>query len=135
MINQKKSKIFLWIGILLGITSSILYFIFRLRDNKKDLGSAFISKYINIHQDNTPEEKIKQENKVILSKEIRKDNLKTINGIGPAIELLLNKNGIFTFDDLRAMGIEDLKKILLTKNFRLADPSTWVEQAIQLSKK
>ena len=135
MINQKNSKIFLWIGILFGITSSFLYIIFLLRDDKKDIGSAFISKYINIPQDNKPEETIKQENKVIKSKKIRKDNLKTINGIGPAIELLLNENGIFSFDDLIAMRIEDLKKILLTKNFRLADPSTWIEQAIQLSKK
>jgi hypothetical protein len=134
MNNQKNSNIFLWVGILLGITSTLLYVIFHLRDSKKDIGSAFVSKYINIPQENQPAEIIQELIKAPRPKIIKKDNLKTIVGIGPAIENLLNENGIFTFNDLSKKTVEDLKKILLMKNFRLANPGSWVEQANNLSK-
>ena len=134
MNNQKNSKIFLWVGILLGIASSILYIIFNLRDSKKDIGSAFVSKYIHIPQEDKPAEMVQELKKAQRPNIKKKDNLKTIIGIGPAIENLLNEYGIFTFKELGKKTVEDLKEILLKKNFRLADPSTWAEQADNLSK-
>lgn len=58
------------------------------------------------------------------------DDLKIIEGIGPAIERLLFANGIHTFRDLADAPIERLVGILIqAKLNRLADPGTWAEQA------
>ncbi len=60
------------------------------------------------------------------------DDLKRIEGIGPKISSLLQAAGITTFAQLAATGGERLRQILEAENpnlLRLADPSTWPEQA------
>src|SRR5688572_31675578 len=42
----------------------------------------------------------------------RKDNLKVIKGIGPAIEKKLNNAGIQTFDALSQLSVKELENIL-----------------------
>jgi predicted flap endonuclease-1-like 5' DNA nuclease len=131
MKQNRKSYLILWIGLFLGVVSSFLYFLFKLRENKKDLSTAFVNKYINISEEEKPKVEIQQS---IPTKKIdtyKKDNLTTIKGIGPAIEKLLNENDINTFKDLTLAKTDDLKKILNKKNLRLADPTTWPEQAKQ----
>lgn len=129
---MKKIKffpLFLWIGIFLGIVSSFLYFLFKLRQNKKDLSTAFVNKYINISQDQISEQLRDKEIPQKTTDGTKKDNLTLIKGIGPAIERLLNENKITTFKDLSSVSVENLKQILETRKFRLADPSNWPEQA------
>ena len=58
------------------------------------------------------------------------DDLELIEGIGPKIASVLTAAGIVTFADLAAAEIGQLTEILQQEpNLRLADPSTWSEQA------
>jgi len=134
MNDQKDSKLFLWLGIIIGVSSTIFLILYQLTKNNKYSISSRIDKYINISYDqkSTGEEEIST---VQIRSAIVKDNLKEIKGIGPAIESLLNENGILTFSDLGASRIDDLKIILDKKNLRLADPETWPNQAQQAAKK
>ena len=59
----------------------------------------------------------------------RPDDLKRIEGIGPKIASLLQDAGITTFAQLAATGVEQLREILAAANLRIADPTTWPEQA------
>ncbi len=59
----------------------------------------------------------------------KQEDLIIIEGIGPKINSVLHAAGINTFADLAAAEVEALKKILLDANLRLADPTTWPQQA------
>ncbi len=67
-------------------------------------------------------------------KVIEPDNLKKIEGIGPKIASVLNEAGIMTFQQLADTDVETLRSILDAPRFRLADPSTWPEQAALAAK-
>jgi hypothetical protein len=60
-----------------------------------------------------------------------KDDLKVIEGIGPAIEKLLNDAGIHTFAHLASAPESKLTKILegAGKKFAMHSTETWGEQA------
>jgi hypothetical protein len=62
------------------------------------------------------------------------DDLKRIEGIGPAIEKILNSNNIKSYNDLANAKVDDLKNILANAGsfFQNHNPSTWGEQAILL---
>ena len=64
---------------------------------------------------------------------IAKDNLKTINGIGPKMESLLNEAGITTFVQLANASQESLAAILEAAGprYNLFDTSTWNAQALE----
>ena len=57
------------------------------------------------------------------------DDLKLIEGIGPKISGLLKDAGIVTFGQLAETYVERLQEILDAAEIRIADPSTWPEQA------
>jgi predicted flap endonuclease-1-like 5' DNA nuclease len=58
------------------------------------------------------------------------DDLKIIEGIGPAISGILRESGITTFRALANAPLDQLDAILVqAKLRRLADPETWPEQA------
>jgi len=57
------------------------------------------------------------------------DDLKRIEGIGPKIASLLHDAGITTFARLAAADVARLREILDAVNLRIADPTTWPEQA------
>lgn len=133
MNNQKNSKLFLWLGILIGVSSAMFLILYQLSNKNKKSISTFVDRYIKISSGDKSTELVKVENEQIQS-EIVKDNLKEIKGIGPAIETLLNNHNIFTFSDLGSTSVEDLEVILDKKNLRLADPQTWPVQAQQAAK-
>jgi len=60
---------------------------------------------------------------------VKADDLKIIEGIGPKIASLLNEAGIMTFQQLADSDVEALRAILNAPRFRLADPTTWPQQA------
>lgn len=62
---------------------------------------------------------------------ITKDDLKTINGIGPKVETLLNQAGVTTFHRLAATPIKDLKAIIENAGpiFKSMDPTLWKKEA------
>jgi predicted flap endonuclease-1-like 5' DNA nuclease len=69
------------------------------------------------------------------SSPIYPDDLTRIEGIGPKISELLNKNGISRYDQLAATDVETLKDLLNKggPRFGLSDPSSWPEQASYLA--
>lgn len=62
------------------------------------------------------------------------DDLKVIEGVGPAIEKLLQANGIYTYAQVVEKSAEDIKAILSEagSKFAIHDPATWGEQAALL---
>ncbi len=67
----------------------------------------------------------------VAAEPVTPDDLILIEGIGPKINGLLNKAGIFTFAQLAATAVAHLQSILdaAGPRYRLADPKTWPEQA------
>jgi predicted flap endonuclease-1-like 5' DNA nuclease len=61
----------------------------------------------------------------------RPDDLEVVEGIGPKIAALLVAEGIQTFEALSKMAPAQIQPILdkAGPNYKLADPSTWPEQA------
>lgn len=59
------------------------------------------------------------------------DDLKIIQGIGPKIEEILNREGIHTFEQLTETSLLRIAGILKKAGprFQLQDPSSWPEQA------
>lgn len=66
---------------------------------------------------------------------IKKDNLKRISGVGPKLEGILNKNGVFTFAQIAAFTIEDIEELdEQLENFRgRIERDDWVSQAQELA--
>ena len=66
-----------------------------------------------------------------LLKKWKQDDLKAIEGIGPKNEKLLYDANIKTWKALASASVSGLTKILEEggNKFKLADPSTWSEQA------
>jgi predicted flap endonuclease-1-like 5' DNA nuclease len=67
----------------------------------------------------------------IAEKSTKKDDLKVVEGIGPKIEGLCNKAGIYSFAHLADASAETLKGILSEagSRFQMHDPTTWPAQA------
>ncbi len=64
-------------------------------------------------------------------KPARPDDLQKVEGVGPKIASILIENGIMDLEDLAKSSVDTLKKILEAAGpkYKLADPSTWPEQA------
>ena len=58
-----------------------------------------------------------------------RDDLRRVEGIGPKIAGLLNQAGIHSFSALAGTGTDRLAEILQQGGIRLADPTTWPQQA------
>lgn len=68
-------------------------------------------------------------------KEAKGDDLKKISGIGPAFEKRLNAQGLFTYADIAALTIEDIRRIEDSDNITSDEEWTaWIEQAKELMK-
>ena len=64
-------------------------------------------------------------------KAFKQDDLKAIEGIGPATDKLLRENGITTWREMANTSAESIKAILSAagSRFALGDPTTWPKQA------
>jgi predicted flap endonuclease-1-like 5' DNA nuclease len=64
-------------------------------------------------------------------KKWKQDDLKIVEGIGPKISDLLNKDGINTWEDLSNASVDRLKGILdaAGPSFQIHDPGSWPRQA------
>lgn len=64
-------------------------------------------------------------------RKVTKDDLKKIEGIGPAIQSLFRKNNIDTFEKLGNSTVAQLQKILKEggERFTIHNPKTWPRQA------
>lgn len=59
----------------------------------------------------------------------RGDDLRVIEGIGPKIAALLERNGIRTYAQLGHTSLENLASILKSAKLPFVRPATWPEQA------
>lgn len=57
------------------------------------------------------------------------DDLKTLEGIGPKVERILNQAGIFTFSDLAGAKAAVVDKTLDAAGLQMMDSAGWIEQA------
>ncbi len=77
---------------------------------------------------------VKEETKKVatIQESVVKDDLKKIEGIGPAIEKLLHAAGIFTFAQLADTSLEKIKEIIHAAGpqFQMHGGDTWAEQAV-----
>ena len=64
---------------------------------------------------------------------VEPDDLKKIEGIGPKISGVLGEKGILTFSQLAKATEDELKAILVDARIRIANPTTWAEQAMLAS--
>lgn len=62
-------------------------------------------------------------------KKTAKDDLKLINGIGPAYEKRLNEVGITTFADLTLYTPERVHEIINPQNWQQIEPEAWLAEA------
>lgn len=72
---------------------------------------------------------------VATKKVVQKLDLKSINGIGPKMESVLNQNGILTFADLAKVNQVELEKTLVAINQRYAmyDVAAWIDSAKKMA--
>jgi uracil permease len=61
--------------------------------------------------------------------EEKEEDLTQIEGIGPKIAEVLQAAGIQNYTQLAGTSVDDLKQILQDAQLRLADPSSWPQQA------
>lgn len=85
----------------------------------------------DLHTDKTAVSFDKAAAKAALGKNIKLDDLKVVEGIGPKIAGLFNKAGIRTWQALSETPVADCKEILdaAGSRYQMHDPSTWPEQA------
>lgn len=62
------------------------------------------------------------------------DNLKRINGIGPKIQQILNEHGIYTFEQLAAVDLNFLQRLMEERGWHMANFADWPAQASQLAR-
>ena len=63
------------------------------------------------------------------------DDLQVIKGIGPVIERKLNGAGVHTYEQVGALTVGDLRRILGNTIERLADEESLLEQARDLARR
>ena len=61
--------------------------------------------------------------------DLRPDDLKSITGIGPAVNGLLNSAGIHTFVQLADQSEQSLRALLRRAGLTMIDPAQWPERA------
>ncbi len=93
-------------------------------------------KFLDTGRDNTGDFETPSKVETLIAKKLgftkaKPGDLKVIEGIGPKIEELLKAAGINNWADLAATAANRIKKILedAGDRYRLADPTTWPEQA------
>ncbi|MBS9774036.1 MAG: hypothetical protein KGV59_02605 [Tenacibaculum sp.] len=69
--------------------------------------------------------------KNVFEKNIKENDLKIVEGIGPKIEELFHNNGIKTWEALSKTSVEECNEILNSggERFKMHTPSTWPKQA------
>jgi predicted flap endonuclease-1-like 5' DNA nuclease len=141
--NKNNQQNFIaWISVLLGAISSLLLVLILWKDRVQKLTtpSPAIPKIKLPEDDENPQlpalplTKIQPKLPRSSKPTPHGDDLKKIEGIGPKIAQILNDNQINTFSRLSSQKADDLRKILTQAHLRLADPTTWPEQAAYAAK-
>ncbi len=105
-----------------------------LESMMKGLNTVQVSKKVVGETRNKKEGKVVERRELkgkVKASKVAKDDLKKIEGIGPAIEKLLNAGGISTFRKLADTKASVVKKILTEAGprFQMHDPGSWAKQS------
>lgn len=100
--------------------------------NRLKLESA--NKINNFASSNESETPIKFDPSIaesILGKNIKEDDLKIVEGIGPKIEELFKTSGILTWKAMSELSVDRLREILSKagERYHIHDPGTWPKQS------
>lgn len=111
-----------------GIYNSV---VFTNYTNGKSNGTPAVAEAKSVMNPEVKKPEVKKAPAAAKTTESAKDDLKKIEGIGPKIEELLHKAGIFTFAGLATAKVDVLKSVLdnAGPRFKMHDPATWAEQA------
>ena len=133
---KTKNKILLSIGIIFGSLIGYVVYLF-LRDDAR-LSEGYVSApvpAIKLPEDETEDQpKPETADEAMPKEEKKSDDLKKIEGIGPKISALLMEKEITSFEKLSKLNAEELREILVAANIRIADPTTWPQQAALAAK-
>jgi predicted flap endonuclease-1-like 5' DNA nuclease len=103
----------------------------RIRELEAELGRlrATSTKRAAIHVVAEPTLDLGEATRIV-GTQVRMDDLKVVEGIGPKVEEVLHRDGIMTWKQLSNMQAERIKQLLVEAgpNFRILDPTTWPEQ-------
>lgn len=100
----------------------------QLKSNNKT------NNFVSSNTENKSEEPIKFDPSIaksVLGKNIREDDLKIVEGIGPKIEELFKTSGILTWKSLGETSVDRLREILSKagERYHIHDPSNWPRQS------
>jgi len=76
-----------------------------------------------------PEPRLEHEEAAALRQEVKEDDFRKIEGIGPKVNQLLHDSGIRTYEQLASQSEEQLRAILREANLAMINPGTWPQQA------
>jgi predicted flap endonuclease-1-like 5' DNA nuclease len=107
-----------WIWLLLVIVLIILVYLIISGSGKKEAPAIEAPPAAKVEPEPEPEPVV-----------ITPDDLTKVEGIGPKINQFLQDAGIQTFAQLAEYDMEQLDKMLDEAKLRLADPTTWADQA------
>jgi predicted flap endonuclease-1-like 5' DNA nuclease len=129
--QQDGERIFPWWGwlIVFIILAVIVWFIFRTRPEEETKTPLPVPDVKPTPAPAPVPVKANEVMKPLASASLKPDDLTTIEGIGPKIKSILHAAGVKTFSDLAAMEPEQIKEIITNAGLRLADTTTWPDQA------
>jgi len=129
-----------WIILILIVLILCFVLAFWLESRKKSAAKAAAKPEVKAESKPEPKpaprpelkQEMEQKSGTILrpaSEPQKPDDLTILEGVGPKIQKMLNAAGIFTFAQLAGTSVEKLKKVMEDANLRIADPTSWPEQA------
>jgi predicted flap endonuclease-1-like 5' DNA nuclease len=119
-----------WVWLLLiVVVVLLLWWWFKLRPKKEDAPTKVEPLAVKSVSPSAPADVRVAPVAPVAPDPIPPDDLTVIEGIGPKIASLLQSAGITTFAQLAEADVARVSGILKDAEFRLADPSTWGEQA------
>ena len=120
------------VGLIVGVLAAWFYLQQRLQEHTtctQRLQSSLDQKARSLQEWRTRAERAEARVQELEAVPPEPDDLKRVEGIGPKFSEVLNQAGITTFAQLAGTGVERLKQIIQEAGLRLADPTTWPEQA------
>lgn len=119
------------LGLVLGWLTTWLYYRGRIETLERDLAECRRAGAAPIASRPTLNEYQLAEGSRILDKKVRLDDLRLVEGIGPKIERLMNRDGIRTWAELADAPLSRLERILhrAGRRYNMHVPETWSRQA------
>jgi predicted flap endonuclease-1-like 5' DNA nuclease len=119
------------LGLVLGWLTTWLYYRGQVAALERDLAECRRGTAVPLGSKPALNEYQLAEASRTLGKKVRLDDLRIVEGIGPKIERLMNRDGIRTWAELATAPLPRLERILKRagRRYNMHDPGTWSRQA------